>query len=261
LSEVRLSATVLALDEEAQLPDCLRSLKFCDEVVVIDSGSRDGTARVAAELGARVLPRPFDDFARQHEFARQNARGEWILSIDSDERASPALADAARRIADSSPAGAAAYAIPFQNHFRHLWLRRGGFWPDRHLRLYRRDRVRYDLNRPVHEKLIVDGSTAALDAPMLHYTYRSLSHCLAKMERYGEAAAQALHAAGQRATAFDVFARPLWRLFRAYVLRGGFLDGAAGAAMAWARAWEAYARYARLWELSRFPESARDSLR
>jgi glycosyltransferase involved in cell wall biosynthesis len=260
LSDIRLSATVLALDEEAQLPGCLASLSFCDEVIVIDGGSRDRTAALAAQAGARVLQRPFDDFARQHEFAREQARGAWILSIDADERATPELAEAARRIADGQGAPVA-YALPFQNHFRTVWLRRGGFWPDRHVRLFRRDKVRYDLNRPVHEKLLIDGATARLHAPMQHFTYRSLAHCLAKMERYGEAAARALHAAGKRATALDVFARPLWRLLRAYIFRGGFLDGAAGAAMAWARAYEAYARYARLWELSRFPESQQDRLR
>ena len=262
MTEVRLSATVLALDEEAQLPACLASLSFCDEVLVIDGGSTDRTREVAREAGARVLERPFDDFARQHEFARTEARGGWLLSIDADERASPALAAAARAIADGTrPTSAVAFALPFKNHFRGVWLRHGGFWPDRHVRLYRRDAVRYDLGRPVHEKLIIDGETARLDAPVLHFTYRSLAHCLLKMERYGEAAAQALYASGARASALDVFARPLWRLLRAFVFRGGFLDGTAGAAMAWARAYEAYARYARLWELSRFEGAKQDKLR
>ena len=104
----------------------------------------------------------------------------------------------------------------------------------------------------MHEKLIVDGALLPLDAPILHYTYESLDDCLAKMTRYGERAAVMMHAAGRRAGALDVALRPLWRFVRGYLLRGGFLDGAAGAAMAWARAWEAYVKYARLWELSRF---------
>jgi hypothetical protein len=100
-----------------------------------------------------------------------------------------------------------------------------------------------------------------LDATILHFTYGSLAHCLAKMERYGERAAQSLFAQGRRGRAWEVALRPLWRFVRGYLLRGGFLDGAAGAAMAWARAYEAYARYARLWELSRFPGAAADRLR
>ncbi len=242
----RLSATVIAQDEERDLPDCLASLRgFCDEVVVVDGGSRDRTREVATAAGARVLDRPFDDFARQHEFARAEARGDWILSIDADERASPELRAAVF-------GEAAAYSLPFKNHFRGIWLRHGGFWPDRHVRLFRRDACRYDPARPVHEKLLVDGRIDRLDAPILHYTWDSLADCLRKMDRYGEQAARMLHAQGVRAGAWQIAARPLWRFLRGYVLRAGFLDGAAGAAMAWARAYEAFRRYARLWELSRF---------
>jgi glycosyltransferase involved in cell wall biosynthesis len=242
----RLSATIIAQDEERDVPGCIESLQgFCDEILVVDGGSRDRTRELAARLGARVLERPFDDFARQHEFARTEARGEWVLSIDADERASPELRAAAF-------GAAAAYALPFKNHFRGVWLRHGGFWPDRHVRLFRRDACRYDPRRAVHEKLIVTGPIARLDAPILHYTYDSLADCLAKMERYGEQAARMLHAQGARAGAWDVAFRPLWRFVRGYLLRLGFLDGAPGAAMAWARAYEAFRRYALLWELSRF---------
>jgi len=242
----RLSATIIAQDEERDLRDCIASLQgFCDEILVVDGGSRDRTREIAASLGARVLERTFDDFARQHEFARVEARGEWVLSIDADERASPELR--------SAPfGGASAYSLPFRNHFRGIWLRHGGFWPDRHVRLFRREACRYDPGRTVHEKLIVEGPVGRLDAPILHYTYDSLQDCLLKMERYGEQSARMLHARGARASAWEVALRPLWRFLRGYVLRLGFLDGAPGAAMAWARAYEAFRRYARLWELSRF---------
>jgi glycosyltransferase involved in cell wall biosynthesis len=253
-----LSATVLALDEEAQLPACLESLRFCDEVLVIDGGSRDRTREIAAQYDARVLERPFDDFARQHEFAREQAKGDWILSLDADERASPELSKAAPEAARSD--SAAAYSLPFKTYFRDVWLRHGGFWPDRHVRLYRRDACSYDLARPVHEKLIVRGAVSHLDAPVEHFTWRSLAHCLRKTDRYAERAAQALFAQGQRAGATDVWLKPAWRFFRAFILRAGFLDGHAGAAMAFARAYEAYARTARLWELSRWPDAARDAL-
>lgn len=242
-----ISATIIAQDEERDLPACIASvLGFCGEVLVVDGGSKDRTAEVAQAAGARVLRRRFDDFSRQHEFARAEARGEWILSIDADERASPELA----RVRPD-PAFAA-YLLPFKNHFRGRWLRHGGFWPDRHLRLFRRDACRYDPARTVHEKLLVEGRVGRLAAPILHYTYDSLEDCLGKMDRYGERAAQMLFAQGRRAGAWQVAARPLWRFLRGYLFRLGFLDGAAGAAMAWARAYEAYRRYARLWELSRF---------
>jgi glycosyltransferase involved in cell wall biosynthesis len=246
---VRLSATIIAQDEERALPDCLASLKFCDEIMVVDGGSRDRTREIAQAAGARVLERPFDDFARQHEFARQEAKGDWILSIDADERASEELAKFDVNTVHM------AFSLPFRNHFHGVWLRHGGFWPDRHVRLFRRDRCRYDPQRAVHEKLIVDGTTGRLDAPILHYSYDSLADCLRKMQRYGEQAARQRHAQGQTAQAWEVALRPLWRFVKGYFLQGGFLDGGAGAAMAWARAFEAYCRYARLWELSRFSEA------
>lgn len=242
-----ISATIIAQDEERDLPACIASVRgFCAEVLVVDGGSRDRTAEVASASGARVLHRPFDDFARQHEFARERARQEWILSLDADERASPELSQV------RPDPRFAAYLLPFKNHFRDRWLRHGGFWPDRHIRLYRRESCRYDPARTVHEKLVVEGAVGRLSAPILHYSYDSLDDCLRKMESYGERAARMLHAQGRRAGAWQIAARPLWRFLRAYVLRLGFLDGAAGAAMAWARAYEAYRRYARLWELSRF---------
>ena len=254
-----LSATIIAQDEEAMLPGCLESLRgFCDEILVVDGGSRDRTRELALTAGARVLERPFDDYARQHEFARSEARSEWILSIDADERASPELGRELGAALSSSPA--AAFSLPFKNHFRGLWLQHGGLWPDRHVRLYRRDACAYDLSRPVHEKLLVRGSVAVLESPILHYTWGSLAQCLAKTSRYAERAAQARFAAGERAGAVHIVAKPLWRFFRAYVLRLGFLDGQAGATVAALRAFEACAREARLWELSRFPDAGRDSL-
>ena len=249
---MKLSATIIAQDEERALPACLESLGFCDEILVVDGGSKDRTREVAAKAGARVLERPFDDFARQHEFARTEARGEWILSIDADERASPEIA--------RFPQTHAAFSLPFKNHFRGVWLRHGGFWPDRHVRLFRRDACRYDPDRAIHERLIVDGATGRLDAPILHYTYDSLADCLQKMQRYGERAAVMLHAQGVQAGPAQVALRPLWRFVRGYLFKGGFLDGGPGAAMAWARAYEAYCRYARLWELSRFSSADGDRI-
>ena len=260
---VRLSAVIVAQDEEAMLPGCLASLAFCDELLVIDGGSKDRTRELAQAGRARVIDRTYDDSSKQHEFGREQAQGRWILTLDADERCSPELAKAARDIADRSPdaGGPVAYAIAFKNHFRGVWLRHGGLWPDRHVRLFRRDRCRYDPARTVHHRLVLHGAAGRLEATVHHHTWRSLAHCLRKSERYGEGVALEMHARGQTASAWDVVARPLWRFVRGYFLRGGFLDGTAGAVIAAARSWEAYVRYARLWELGRFPEAAKDPVR
>lgn len=245
---LRLSAVIVAQDEEQNLPACLASLAFCDEVLVIDGGSRDRTRALAQEAGARVLERPFDDFAAQHEFGREQARGVWLLSIDADERATPELARAARAIADapegtSSPS---AYRLPFKNHFAGRWLRFGGLWPDRHVRLFRRDRCRYQPSRPVHEKLLVEGITQSLETPVLHYTWSSEEHCLQKSAGYGERAARGLFAQGKRGSLLRQFGSPAFRFVRGYLLRLGLLDGRPGFAVAKGRAYEAYVREARL---------------
>jgi len=244
----RLSAVVVAQDEEANLPGCLASLGFCDEVLVVDGGSRDRTRELAQAAGARVIERPFDHFAAQHQHGLQQARGAWILSIDADERATPELARAARAIADApgQEGAPSAYALPFKNHFAGRWLRFGGLWPDRHVRLFRKDRCRYDPARPVHERLLVTGITQTLDAPVLHYTWTGPSHCLQKSARYGEQAARGLFAQGRRGSALRLVFSPLWRFVRGYFLRLGLLDGAPGLVVARARACEAYVREARL---------------
>lgn len=241
-----ISATIIAQDEERAIGECIESVRgFCGEVLVVDGGSRDRTREVASNItGVTILERPFDDFARQHEFAREHARGEWILSIDADERASPELAQV------KPDATVAAYSLPFKNHYAGIWLRHGGFWPDRHIRLFQRARCRYDLSRTVHEKLLVDGPVAKLDAAILHYSYESYDDCIRKLTRYGERGGEMLFASGKRASAVDVAVRPAWRFVRGFFLQGGFLDGRAGFEMAKARAWEGRVKYTRLRDLS-----------
>ncbi len=261
--EVRLSATVIAQDEELRIGDCLASLGFCDEVVVVDGGSRDRTRAIALQTGARVVGRPFDDFAQQHAFANANTRGRWILSLDADERVSPSLAQEIRAVVDRTDDAAshAAFELPFQNHFRGIPLRHGGLWPDRHVRLYRRDRCRADPSRAVHEKLLVDGTVGRLVAPVLHFGWTSLAQALQKNERYADAAARALHARGTRGSWLRMIGKPMWRFLRGSLLQLGFLDGRAGALVALVRAHEAFARESRLWELTHFAEAERDRLR
>jgi glycosyltransferase involved in cell wall biosynthesis len=267
--EIVLSATVIAQDEEARLGDCLDSLSFCDEILVVDGGSKDRTRAIAEEKGARVLERKFDDFASQHAFANASAQGRWILSLDADERVSPELAKSLRALADTALESVphAAYSMPFLNHFRGVPLRHGGLWPDRHLRFFRPDRCRIDPTRTVHEKLLVTdasgglGNTGHLEAPVLHYGWTSFAQALQKTERYADAAALAMHAKGKRGGALRMIAKPLWRFFRFYLLQLGFLDGTPGALVAGLRAYEAYAREARLWELSRFAGASEARLR
>ncbi len=220
----RLSVTIIARDEELDLPECLASVAFADEIVLVDSGSRDRTRAIAQAAGAKVLERPFDDFAAQKQFALAQATGDWVLNLDADERCSGPLREALG--AAMAREGVGGYRVRFETWLFGRRARFGGLGRERHLRLFRREGARYP-PRKVHEGVEVAGEVRALDAPIHHYTYRSLEEYLDKINRYTGAAAADRFAAGRRSSRFAL-ARGLWGFFRRYVLKLGFLDGRVG---------------------------------
>jgi glycosyltransferase involved in cell wall biosynthesis len=220
----RLSVTIIACDEEPDLPACLASVAFADEIVVVDSGSRDRTREVARAAGARVLERPFDGFAAQKQFALEQATGDWVLNLDADERCSEELAAALGPA--MAQEGVDGYQVRFQTWLFGRRARFGGLARERHLRLFRRAGSRYP-PRAVHEGVEVAGEVRALEAPIRHYTYRSLAEYLEKINRYTSAAARERYAAGRRFSRWSALRAP-WGFFRRYLLQLGFLDGWAG---------------------------------
>lgn len=220
----RLSVTIIARDEERDLPDCLASVAFADEIVVVDSGSRDQTRAIALAAGAKVLERSFDNFGAQKQFALAQATGDWVLNLDADERCSSALQQAvAAAIAQEGVGG---YQVRFETWLFGRRARFGGLARERHLRLFRREGARYP-PRAVHEGVEVAGEIRALEAPIVHHTYRSLEEYLDKINRYTSAAAADRYAAGRRSSAFAL-PRGAWGFFRRYVLQLGLLDGYVG---------------------------------
>lgn len=248
--QVPVSVCVIAQDEEANLPDCLQSVAFAAERVVLDGGSRDRTREVARELGARVEERPFDGMGPQKNAAMELAGFDWVLSLDADERASPELA---AEIAALFAAGAPShdgYTMPRRAWHLGRWIRGGGWYPDRKLRLFRRDRGRWAGREP-HNSVELQGSVGELGADLLHYPYRDLAHHVAKMDSYTTAAAQAAWEAGRRHALLRMTVSPPLRFFKSYLLQGGFRDGAAGLVLAGMAGVYEYVRYAKLWDLQR----------
>ncbi|MBX3027486.1 glycosyltransferase family 2 protein [bacterium] len=243
-----ISACVVTRDEADRIEDCLRSLAWCDEVVVVDSHSTDDTRQRAAALGARVIERDWPGFAAQKEFAVRAAAHDWVLVIDADERVSEPLqaAIAARRA--TGFAGAAAYSLPRCSQYLGRWIRHGTWYPDRSVRLFDRRRghfaakATYDL----HERVVVDGPVAALHEDLLHIPYRSISEHLRTIDRYTTIMAEGLHARGRRAGALDLVLHPAWRFFQFYVLKAGFRDGWRGLLLAYLAAHYVRLRYAKL---------------
>lgn len=220
-----LSLCVITRDAAGEIADCLASASFAGEIVVVDSGSRDDTVEIARRCGARVVPRAWPGYGAQKNFAVGQARHDWVLCLDADERVTPELA-ASIAGAIAAPRGTA-YAMARRNRFLGRWLAHGEGYPDWNVRLFDRRRARWSLD-PVHEHVIADGPVARLSGDLLHASAESLDDYMAKQNRYTTLQAAAMHARGERAGAARLVVSPLVRFLRFYVLKLGFLDGIAG---------------------------------
>lgn len=247
---MRISAIVITKDAGATIRRCLESLRWTDEIVVVDSGSTDDTVAVCLELGARVHETAdWPGYGPQKNRALALARGEWIVSLDADEWVSPALREEIDRVI-AAPDAKAAYAIPRRSSFCGRFMRHSGWWPDYVLRLYRRGAARFSDDR-VHERLIVDGPKGRLCEPILHEAITDLDQMLTKMNQYSSASARMRHEEGRRGSLASALAHGGWTFFRTYVLRLGFLDGKEGFMLAVANAEGSYYRYLKLMMLAR----------
>lgn len=232
----RISACVITLNEADRLGDCLASLGFCDEVVVVDSFSSDATVATARKAGARVLERKFDGYRSQKQFAVSQAGNDWVLCLDADERVGPDLKAAILRARDSGFAGADGYRFARLSNYFGRFLRHGNAYPDRVLRLFDRRRGGWRGDREVHESATVDGFVGRLEGDLLHFPYRSLHNQLEKTETYARMMAVHDFARGKRASLAKLVLAPAWRFWRGFMLRGGFLDGWHGLVYAYVRA-------------------------
>ncbi len=247
----RLSVTVVAWNEEARLRACLDSVAWADEIAVVDAESTDKTVQLAREFTDRVWVRPWPGFAVQKNFAIDQATGDWILSLDADERVTPALGERIKAIvrADGPADG---YRIPRRNVFWGAWVRHGGLYPDHQLRLFRRGAGRFAENA-VHESVEVSGRVEALAEPLLHESYRDLEDFVQRSNRYSTLAALDWVRRGRPMRAVDLIAKPLGRFLSMYVLRRGFLDGWRGLVLAILYAEYVFLRMAKVWEARRAP--------
>ena len=230
------SAVIIAFNEADRIGDCLASLDFCDDIVVVDSGSTDATRAVCEAAGARVLHRDFDGFRSQKDFAVQQATHDWVLCLDADERVSPALRDAILAARAGGFAGAAGYRFARLSEYFGKFLRHGNAYPDRVLRLFDRRRGGWRGTREIHEAASVDGPVQTLPGDLIHHPYRSLAQFLTKTQRYARMMAEHDHARGKRASLAKLVLSPAWRFWRGYVFRLGFLDGWHGLVYAYLRA-------------------------
>ena len=226
-------------------------MAFCDEIVVVDSYSTDATVPIAEAAGARVLQRPFDGFRSQKQFAIEQARHDWVLCLDADERVSDALRQSIETARDAGFADAAGYRFARLSDYFGRFLRHGNAYPDRVLRLFDRRRGGWRGKREVHEAASVDGPVRTLKGDLIHYPYRSLEQQLSKTQRYARMMAEHDFARGKRATLGKLVLAPAWRFWRGYLFRGGFRDGWHGLVYAYVRANYVRQKTIMLWMLQK----------
>ena len=241
-----LSAVIIAKNAARQLPECLESLAFCDEILVVDSGSDDGTVALAQSRGARVIEAEWRGFGPQKRYAVEQAAHDWVLCVDADERVSPELRSAIER-ALAAPAKAA-YRFPRCNRFLDRYLRHGEGYPDWSLRLFDRRRARWS-DDAVHEKVLTDAEVGTLTGDLLHDSAETLDAYLAKQNRYTTLAAQQAFDAGRRANALQLLLSPLVRFVKFYFFRLGLLDGVPGLIHILIGCGNSFAKYAKMLDL------------
>lgn len=240
---MKISATIITYNEERNIVRALESLRCADEIVVVDSGSTDRTVELAENLGARVIDSPWPGYAKQKNLAAERAENDWILSIDADESVSEALEAEIWRLKKAGPEFDA-YTMPRLAQYLGRWIRHGGWYPDRKVRLYHRAKAKW-VGEYVHETVKVEGTLGHLEGNLLHFTCDSLSEHMKSMDRYTTLAAEQLIAAGEQVTWGRLLFEPPWTFVRTYVLRAGFLDGMEGLAIANMAALYSFLKYAK----------------
>lgn len=242
----QLTVTVIAHNEAPGIAAALESVAWADEIVVVDSGSTDGTVAIARRYTPHVEVREWAGYGPQKNYAASRASHDWILSIDADERITPALAAEIQALMARGPS-ARGYRLPRVSFYLGRWIRSTDWYPDVHLRLYDRRAARWSV-RKVHESIEIDGETGTLRGEMLHFPYQDISEHLAKIDRYTTLAAEQWAAEGRRASGLHAFVYPQLAFLRNYVLRGGFKDGLTGLLVSMLNSYYVFLKYAKLLE-------------
>lgn len=257
------SAFIIAYNEEEKIADCIRSVSFCDEVVVVDSFSTDRTAEIAESCGAKVIKRPWPGYREQKTFALASTSNDWVLNLDADERVSAELRESILRVLERdfaekeasshTPSVVNGYQVNRVVYFLGRWWRSGGWYPEYRLRLMRKSCTTWGGENP-HERPVVEGKVQRLDGELQHYTYDSLADQISRLNQFSSIAAESEYQKGTKASLWLIFGSPLVRMFKFYFLKQGFREGLAGVVVVLAEGFYSFMKYAKLWEIERFRE-------
>ena len=243
-----LSVAIITKDEEERLPNCLKSVTFADEVLVVDSGSADGTVALAKSFGARVLVEAWRGYSGQKQFAVDQCLHDWVLILDADERVPQETTQVIMRELARNDTTISAYGFRRKNYLHGRWIKHCGWWPDRIVRLVNRRAGEFD-GRPVHEKWITEGNVKELDTVIEHLSFRNYSELLAKMENYSNLASKELFEKEANVNALTPIFHGLWMFLRTYFLELGVLDGFDGLVISTTNAGGSFLKYAKAREM------------
>jgi glycosyltransferase involved in cell wall biosynthesis len=243
-----ISVIVITNNEEQNLPRMLASVKFADEIIINDSGSHDRTLEIARQHNCIIIQSEFAGFGAAKQAALNQAKSDWVLSLDADEEIDATLADSIKMVIASPRFDS--YEINRKSQFLGRWMLHSGWYPDYLPRLFRRDRGRFT-NDTVHERIEIDGAKGRLEGHILHYTDPDIEHYLEKLNRYTTLSADSLEQQGRRFKTLDILVKPPVNFVKMYFLKSGFRDGIQGLILALLSSFHVLCKYAKLWERQR----------
>jgi len=250
MAKVPLSVAIITKNEEENIHACLHSVAFAAQIVVVDSGSEDATLEIAAAFECDIYRESWHGFGPQKQLAINKCSQPWVLVLDADERIPSETADIIKKIVTDARTQASGFSFPRKNYFQGRWIRHAGWWPDRVVRLFRRQ-AGLMTAAAVHEAVEVQGQVDQLEAPIEHYTESSLSKILQKIDKYSTLGAGESYAVGKRSSPYSAFFRALFTFIQDYFFRLGFMDGRQGLTLAVTDSVNKYFKYAKLSELER----------
>ncbi len=245
---MKISAAIITFNEERNVARVIESLRCCDEILVLDSGSNDRTVEIATKLGARVVEASWHGYAAQKNIAAELAAHDWVLALDADESLSEALEAEIWQIKKSGPTFDG-YTVPRLAQYLGRWILHSGWYPDRKVRLFDRRKAKW-VGEFIHESVTVDGAVGHLKSNLLHFTCNSLSEHVRSMDRYTTLAAQEMVSREKNLGFSRLLFDPPWTFLRTYVLKLGFLDGAEGLAIAYMAAFYNFLKYSKARHMS-----------
>ncbi|HDS09735.1 MAG TPA: glycosyltransferase family 2 protein [Firmicutes bacterium] len=257
MKKLPVSIAVIAQNEELNIEDCLKSVQWGDEIILIDGGSTDKTTEIAKKFSATIIYNPWPGHIEQKNFAIDQCKNDWVFSIDADERVSPELLNEIVSLFSEPDSLKDGYSCPRKVFYLGKWIKHGGWYPDQKIRLFKKSAGRWGGYNP-HDKVILTGAAGKLKGDILHYPYKNITEHLKKINSYTSIMAAELFKKGKRSNIFKITFRPFFKFFRTYIFKLGLLDGFQGMIISILGCYYVCLKYVKLWEMQKDLHQVKD---